>query len=471
MLSIRARTLPASSTAALDAHIKSLMADGADVINLTGGELDFPTPDQASDGGRQAISQGLTRYTPVAGIGPLREAIARRLETHWGCSYTAAQIVTTNGAKQALAQLFTVLCDPGDEVILQAPYWVSFPHMIRLAGATPVVVDTLDTGFKLTPELLRAHITPSTRVLLLNNPSNPTGVVYDRPELLALARVAVEHDLVIVSDEIYGDLVHEGATFTSVASLGPDMAERTVTVGGFSKTYAMTGWRIGFAAAPLPVAAALTAVQGHTSSAPSSISQYAALAALTGDTDIELVRRAAELNTRRTLMRDGLAALPPLRLAAEPQGGFFALVDVRGLYRRPDDDAGTVAKDLLEHAGVAVMPGRDFGAPDLVRLSYAVGAEDISQALHRIGTHLKTINDRRTPMSSNATAFEVHGMTCGGCAKRIRTAIVTDLGEGTEVTVDHKAGRVTVSSTGEFGSDAVQAAVERAGYKFVGTAA
>ncbi|MDD9375745.1 aminotransferase class I/II-fold pyridoxal phosphate-dependent enzyme [Streptomyces sp. ZAF1911] len=471
MLSTRARTLPASSTAALDAHIKSLMADGADVINLTGGELDFPTPDQASDGGRQAISRGLTRYTPVAGIGPLREAIARRLETHWGCSYTAAQIVTTNGAKQALAQLFTVLCDPGDEVILQAPYWVSFPHMIRLAGATPVVVDTVDTGFKLTPGLLRAHITPSTRVVLLNNPSNPTGVVYDRAELLALAGVAVEHDLVIVSDEIYGDLVHEGASFTSVASLGPDIAERTVTVGGFSKTYAMTGWRIGFAAAPLPVAAALTAVQGHTSSAPSSISQYAALAALTGDTDIELARRAAELNTRRTLMRDGLAALPPLRLAAEPQGGFFALVDVRGLYRHPDDDAGTVTKDLLEHAGVAVMPGRDFGAPDLVRLSYAVGAEDISQALHRISTHLKTINDRRTPMSSNATAFEVHGMTCGGCAKRIRTAIVTDLGEGTEVTVDHKAGRVTVSSTGEFGSDAVQAAVERAGYKFVGTAA
>ncbi|MCX5130030.1 pyridoxal phosphate-dependent aminotransferase [Streptomyces sp. NBC_00347] len=397
MLSTRARTLPASSTAALDAHVKSLLADGADVVNLTGGELDFPTPDQACDGGRQAISRGLTRYTPVAGIGPLREAVARRLETHWGCSYAAAQIVTTNGAKQALAQLFTVLCDPGDEVILQAPYWVSFPHMIRLAGATPVVVDTADTGFKLTPELLRAHITPSTRVMLLNNPSNPTGVVYDRQELLALARVAVEHDLVIVSDEIYGDLVHEGATFTSVASLGPDIAERTVTVGGFSKTYAMTGWRIGFAAAPLPVAAALTAVQGHTSSAPSSISQYAALAALTGDTDVELARRAAELNTRRTLMRDGLAALPPLRLAAEPQGGFFALVDVRGLYRHPDDDAGTVARDLLEHAGVAVMPGRDFGAPDLVRLSYAVGAEDIAQALHRISTHLKTINDRRIP--------------------------------------------------------------------------
>ncbi|MGW2953637.1 pyridoxal phosphate-dependent aminotransferase [Streptomyces eurythermus] len=390
MLSTRARTLPASSTAALDAHVKALLADGADIINLTGGELDFPTPEQAADGARRAIAEGHTRYTPVAGIGPLREAIAQRLATRWGCSYEAHQIVTTNGAKQALAQIFTVLCEPGDEVILPAPYWVSFPHMIALAGAVPVVLDTAGTGFKLTPEALRARITPKTRVLLLNSPSNPTGVVYERSELQALTAVALEHDLAIVSDEIYGDLVHEGAVFTSVASLGPDVAERTVTIGGFSKTYAMTGWRIGFAAAPAPVAAALSAVQGHTSSAPSSISQYAALAALTGDTDTELARRAAELDVRRTLMRDGLADLPPLRLTGQPQGGFFAFVDVRGLYTGPDDDAGTVARDLLEHAGVAVMPGRDFAAPHHVRLSYAVSADDISQALHRIGTYLKT---------------------------------------------------------------------------------
>ncbi|MBK0372946.1 pyridoxal phosphate-dependent aminotransferase [Streptomyces sp. RB110-1] len=392
MLSTRARTLPASSTAALDAHIKALLADGADIINLTGGELDFSTPEQAADGARRAIADGRTRYTPVAGIGPLREAIARRLSTRWGSSYEADQIVTTNGAKQALAQVFTVLCEPGNEVILPAPYWVSFPHMITLAGAVPIVVDTAGTGFRLTPEALREHITPKTRVLLLNSPSNPTGVVYDRAELQALADVAVEHDLAVVSDEIYGDLVHEGATFISVASLGPDIAERTVTIGGFSKTYAMTGWRIGFAAAPSPVAAALSAVQGHTSSAPSSISQYAALAALAGDTDTELARRAAQLNVRRDLMRDGLTALSPLRLTALPQGGFFAFADVRGLYTRPGDDADSVALDLLENAGVAVMPGRDFAAPDHVRLSYAVSAEDITQALDRIGTYLKTNN-------------------------------------------------------------------------------
>ncbi|MEU5364022.1 pyridoxal phosphate-dependent aminotransferase [Streptomyces sp. NPDC005925] len=394
MLSSRARALPASSTAALDAHIKSLLADGADIVNLTGGELDFPTPEQAADGARRAIAEGHTRYTPVAGIGPLREAIARRLRTHWGCSYEPAHIVTTNGAKQALAQIFTVLCEPGDEVVLPAPYWVSFPHMIALAGAVPVVVDTATTGFKLTAESLRAQITPRTRAVLLNSPSNPTGVVYDRSELQALATVAVEHGLVIVSDEIYGDLVHEGASFTSVASLAPEIAERTVTIGGFSKTYAMTGWRIGFAAAPQPVAAALSAVQGHTSSAPSSISQHAALAALTGDTDAELARRAAELNARRALMCEGLDGLRPLRLAARPQGGFFAFVDVRGLYTRPGDDAQTVAADLLEKAGVAVMPGRDFAAPDHVRLSYAVSTEDITQALHRLATCLKSINER-----------------------------------------------------------------------------
>ncbi|MCX5316121.1 pyridoxal phosphate-dependent aminotransferase [Streptomyces sp. NBC_00154] len=397
MLSHRAQTLPASSTAALDAHIKALLADGADIINLTGGELDFPTPLQAADGAREAIAAGHTRYTPVAGITPLREAIAERLNTRWGCRYDPAQIVTTNGAKQALAQIFTVLCEPGDEVVLQAPHWVSFPHMIRLAGATPVVVPTADSGFKLTPETLRAHITPRTKAVLINNPSNPTGLVYHRSELQALANVALEHGLAIVSDEIYGDLVHDGATFTSIASLSPDIAARTVTVAGFSKTYAMTGWRIGFAAAPAAVAKALSAVQGHTSSAPSSISQYAALAALSPDTDIELARRATELNARRAALVDGLSALAPLRLAVDPQGGFFAFVDVSGLYTRPGDDASTVAQHLLEHAGVAVMPGRDFAAPDHVRLSYAVSADDISQALNRIGTYLKTATERSTP--------------------------------------------------------------------------
>jgi len=390
VLSSRARSLPASSTAALDADIKARIAGGADIINLTGGELDFPTPEQAADGARRAITEGLTRYTPVAGVRPLREAIARRLSEHWNCSYDAAQIVTTNGAKQALAQVFTVLCEPGDEVILPAPYWVSFPHMIALAGALSVTVPTVDTGFKLTPAALRAHLTPRSRVLLLNNPSNPTGVVYERSELLALAQAAVEHGLIIVTDEIYGDLVHVGASFTSVASLGPEIAERTVTIGGFSKTYAMTGWRIGFAAAPLPVAAALTAVQGHTSSAPSSISQYAALAALTDGTETELARRAAELSTRRTIMRDGILNLPPIRLTAPPQGGFFAFADISALYARPGDDAGSVARDLLEHAGVAVMPGNDFAAPDHVRLSYGVATEDIVRALDRIGTYLKS---------------------------------------------------------------------------------
>ncbi|MFF3000735.1 pyridoxal phosphate-dependent aminotransferase [Streptomyces sp. NPDC057950] len=397
MLSPRARTLPASSTAALDAHIKSLLADGADIINLTGGELDFPTPQQAADGARQAITAGHTRYTAVAGITALREAIARRLNTHWGCAYDPAQIITTNGAKQALAQLFTVLCEPGDEVLLQAPHWVSFPHMIRLAGATPVVIPTQDTGFKITPESLQAHLTTRTKVLLLNNPSNPTGLVYTKRELQALADLAVRHGLTIVSDEIYGDLVHDGATFTSVASLGDEIAARTVTVAGFSKTYAMTGWRIGFAAAPLPVAKALTAVQGHTSSAPSSISQYAALAVLAQETDTELARRARELGARRTALRDGLTSLPPLRLAVEPQGGFFAFVDVSGLYRHPEHDAAAIAQELLEQAGVAVMPGRDFAAPHHVRMSYAVSSTDIARALDRISTYVKTATHRSTP--------------------------------------------------------------------------
>src|SRR5689334_22089135 len=281
MLSHRAAMVPPSSTASLDAHVKQLISDGVDVVNLTGGEVDFPTPDEACRGGAEAIERGLTRYTAVAGILPLRAAISARLESMWKCPHPADQIVVTNGAKQALANAFAVLLDPGDEVLLQAPHWVSFPHMVTLAGGVPVVIPTgAETGFKLTPAMVTSRITNRTKVLLLNSPSNPTGVAYDRNELEALAAVAVEHGLVIVSDEIYGDLVYPGATSTSVASLSEEIRSRTITIAGFSKTFAMTGWRIGFAAGPKPVVSAMTALQGHTTSAPSTISQYAALAAL-----------------------------------------------------------------------------------------------------------------------------------------------------------------------------------------------
>jgi aspartate aminotransferase len=386
MLSHRATRVPPSSTASLDAYVKQLVADGVDVVNLTGGEVDFPTPDQACRGGVDAIELGLTRYTAVAGILALRKAIAERLDAQWKCPHTADQIVVTNGAKQALANAFAVLLDPGDEVLIQAPHWVSFPHMVTLAGGEPVVIPTgAGTGFKLTPSMVEDRITSRTKVLLINSPSNPTGVVYDRRELEALAAVALKHDLVIISDEIYGDLVYADATFTSVASLSEEIRSRTITVAGFSKTFAMTGWRVGFAAGPKPVISAMTALQGHTTSAPSTISQYAALAAVVDEPVAELARRKEDLDFRRGMMRGGLSAIPGMTLAVEPRGAFFAFADVTGFYGHNGiTDAATFAERLLADAQVAVMPGADFGAPDHVRLSYAVSADSITTALERM---------------------------------------------------------------------------------------
>lgn len=384
MLSTRVAALPPSSTSAMDAHVKRLVADGADIVNLTGGEVDFPTPHQACHGGHQAIDAGHTRYTPAAGIVPLRQAIAARLTRRWRSPYEAGQVIVTAGAKQALSNAFVALLDPGDEVIVQAPYWVSFPHMITLAGGVPVTVNTAETGFKLTPDAVRGCITGHSKVLLLNSPSNPTGVVYDRHELTALVEVALAHGLCVVSDEIYGDLVYPGAEFTSVASLGEEVRERTITVGGLSKTFAMTGWRIGFAAGPEHVVAAMTAVQGHTTSAPSSISQHAALAVLTDEPTDEFAQRKADLDGRRKLLVSGLTELAGLSVTAAPAGAFYAFVDVRGTYGGEVHDAATFAAALLRESGVAVMPGTDFGSPDHVRLSYAVSRADLAQALTRM---------------------------------------------------------------------------------------
>lgn len=402
MLSRRALQLPPSSTAVLDAHVKHLAHLGVDVVNLTGGEVDFPTPESACRGGAEAIAGGSTRYTAVAGIGPLRAAIAERLTHTWRSPYAAEDIVVTNGAKQALANAFAVLLDPGDEVLVQAPYWVSFPHMIRLAGGVPVVVTTgTQTGFKMTPDAVRGMITPRTKILLINNPSNPTGVVYTRAELTALAELALAHGLTIVSDEIYGDLVYDGAAFAAVASLSEDVRRSTVTIGGFSKTFAMTGWRIGFAAAPQPVIAAMTALQGHTTSAPSSISQAAALAVLREVPTEELQRRRAELDRRRRLLCSGLTDLPGLRLAVEPQGAFFAFVDVTGTYGLGGDpivDAASFAQRLLDLSGVAVMPATDFGAPDHVRISYVVDSAALTAALDRTHGFLEAVGASGTAL-------------------------------------------------------------------------
>lgn len=400
----RTVALPASATAALDARLKDLAADGQNVINLTSGEVSFPTPMQASAGATKAIEDGFTRYTAVAGIRELREAVAEWLAARNGTTYAADQILVSGGAKQALFHAFMVLLDPGDEVLLSAPYWVSFPHMITLAGGAPVVVPTEpSSGFKITPDMLSAHVTARTRVLLLNNPGNPTGTVYSRAELEAIAELALRLRLTIVSDEIYAELVYPPAAFTSVACIDDETKAATVTVNGVSKTFAMTGWRIGFAAGPQPVIKAMTAVQGHTASGPCSISQRAALAALTStDLAAELARRRTELDQRRKALIRGLATVPRMHVPVEPAGAFYLLADVTASYgcRHGDfviDSASAFAAALLESELVGVVPGESFGAPGYVRISYVDEQRHLTEGVARIHNFTSALSGSDAP--------------------------------------------------------------------------
>ncbi|HET7013907.1 MAG TPA: pyridoxal phosphate-dependent aminotransferase [Streptosporangiaceae bacterium] len=387
----RAATIPASATASLDGRLKDLAASGTDVINLTSGEVDFPTLPSACAAGVDAIASGFTRYTAVAGTTELRSAVSAWLSARHGTSYPPEQIVVANGAKQALSAAFMAMLNPGDEVLLPAPYWVSFPHMITLAGGTArAVTGSPDTGFKVTPEAMRAHTTARTRALVLNNPVNPTGAVYSRAELEAIADTAERLDLTVVSDEIYAELVYPPATFTSFASLSDDAMHRTVTINGVSKTFAMTGWRIGYAAAQPPVVKAMTAIQSHCSSAPSSISQRAALGALTSSDSVsELQRRRADLDRRRRVMIDGLTGLPGIGVPFEPTGAFFLLADVTGCFGRRHGgtligDAAAFAQALLDSELVGVVPGDSFGAPGYVRASYVVPEAQLADAIDRL---------------------------------------------------------------------------------------
>ncbi len=395
-LAARAAGIPPSATALLDARAKQLIADGLDVINLTSGEPAFPTVSAAADAGIKAIEEDFTRYTAAAGISQLRTAVADRLAGR-GAPYAADDIVITSGAKQAVHYAFTALLDPGDEVVIPTPYWVSYPHMVSLAGGVPVPLRPVSgSGLRITPEQLRTAVSPRTRLLILNNPSNPSGVVYTRDELTALAAVAVEHGIVMISDEICDHWIYGDTEFTTLSSLGPDVAAHTVTIGGASKTYAMTGWRIGWLAAPRHLARAVAAIQSHTASAPSSISQRAALGALEADIDTELGRRRDELAARRKTTLAAIAGMPGITVDGDPRGAFFVFADVSGSYGLRAGDrvihsAADFAEHLLADAGVAVVPGADFAAPDHLRISYTVPPDRLKEALSRLETFVRDL--------------------------------------------------------------------------------
>lgn len=384
ILAERLRYVEGSPTLALAAKAKALAKAGQRVLDLTAGEPDFPTPAHIKQAGIRAIESNQTTYTPVAGIPELRAAIAAQLTQGLRARYESSQVIVSCGAKHALFNCFQALCQPGDQVILFAPYWVSYPSLVRLAGATPVIIETREEeGFLPDPRAVRAAISSATKMIVLNSPSNPTGAVIDEGRLKAIAQLARDENLVVVSDEIYDQLVYPPARHVSLVTLAPDLVDRIIVVGGVSKTYSMTGWRIGYAAGPQPWIEAMINIQSHSTSNPTSISQHAALAALTGDQE-PVAQMRQEFQRRRDRFVSGLNRLPPLHCLM-PGGAFYAWCKVSQLGK----PSQTIAALWLEQALVATVPGEGFGAPGFIRLSFAASMETLEESLDRLGQWLK----------------------------------------------------------------------------------
>ena len=378
-LAQHATTLTPSLTLAIDAKAKKLKAEGVDVCGFGAGEPDFDTPQHIKDAATKALAEGFTKYTPSSGIPELRVAIAEKLKADNDLDYLPSQIIVNCGAKHSCYNAILATCQAGDEVIIPAPYWLSYPEMVKLADATPVIIPTSEAnGFKLTPEQFRDAMTPRTKLIILNSPSNPTGSMYSREELRALAEIALEEDILMLSDEIYEKITYENTEHVSLAALSPEIYDLTITVNGFSKAYAMTGWRLGYVAAPKAIAAAIDSIQSHSTSNPTSFAQKGALAALKGDQSFiaEMARAFAE---RRTYMYDRLTKLPGITCVL-PMGAFYMLPNISSFGAASTD----FCSKLLEQQKVATVPGIAFGTDAHMRLSYACSMENIQKGLDRI---------------------------------------------------------------------------------------
>jgi aspartate aminotransferase len=386
-LSENTRRIEESATMAISARAKAMKKAGEDVIALAAGEPDFNTPAHIVAAAKRALDEGFTRYTPASGMPELRAAWAEEVGRKRHVSYQPNQLIVTAGGKQAIFNIVYALVDPGDEVIIPAPYWVSYPEQVRAIGAKPVILQTSsDQDFKISPQALRQAITERTRLLILNSPSNPTGAVYTRDELSGLADVLVEKGVPVLSDEVYDALVY-GVEFTSIASLGEDIYNLTIVSGAVSKTYAMTGWRIGYAAGPAEVIAAAGRLQSHSTSNPNSIAQKAALAAIGGDQST-VEHMCQQFDQRRHVMLERLRAMPDIT-CPQPDGAFYAFPRVSAYYgRRYDgevvDGSMAFSRLLLEREKVATIPGLAFGNDDHIRLSYATAMAQIEEALDRL---------------------------------------------------------------------------------------
>ena len=378
-ISHRAATLSPSLTLVIDSKAKQMKADGLDVVGFGAGEPDFDTPQHIKDAAVKALAAGFTKYTPAAGIPELRQAIADKHKRENGLSFKPSQIIVSCGGKHSCYNVILSTCEEGDEVIIPSPYWLSYPEMVKLAGAKPVIVQTTDkTEFKLTPDALRQAITPRTRLLILNSPSNPTGSVYTPQEVKALGDICVERGVLIMSDEIYEHLLYEGAVHQSVASFSPAHLEHTIIVHGFAKAWSMTGWRLGWCAAPEPIAKAIDAVQSHSTSNPTSFAQKGAVAALTGPQD-HLPIWLAEFNRRRTFAWKTLNSMPGIS-CVNAKGAFYLFPNISGTGLKSTDFCAR----LLETEKVAAVPGIAFGADDYIRLSYATSMANLEKGLERI---------------------------------------------------------------------------------------
>jgi len=385
-LAARVGEVTPSITLAIAAKAKAMKAEGIDVCSLSTGEPDFDTPEHIKAAAKQALDAGKTKYGPVAGEPQLKAAIARKLQSDNNLNYQPENIIVTNGGKHSLYNLMMALIDPGDEVIIPAPYWLSYPEMVKLASGKPVIVRTdASTGYKITPEQLTRAITPKTKLFVLNSPSNPTGMVYTPAELKALAEVIVDRDILVVADEIYEKIIYDGAQHVSIGSLGKEIFDRTLISSGFAKAYSMTGWRIGYLAGPIELIKATSTIQGHSTSNVCTFAQYGAIAALESSQEsVEKMRQA--FAQRREVIFELLDAVPGIS-CIKPDGAFYMFVNISktGMNSLEFCDA------FLEQQQVAVIPGIAFGADDHIRLSYATDLGTIKKAVERLDKFVRSI--------------------------------------------------------------------------------
>ena len=385
-ISARAALLTPSLTLSIDSKAKAMKSEGIDVCGFGAGEPDFDTPEHIKAAAITALEAGFTKYTPSSGLPELRQAIAEKLAADNGLEYRASQVIVSNGAKHSCYNAILATCERGDEVIIPSPYWVSYPDMVRLAGAEPIIVQTNErNNWKLTAEEFENAMTPRTKMVILNSPGNPSGSVYTREELEAIVNVAAEEDIYVLSDEIYEKLVYDDAQHVSIASLSKQAYDLTITVNGFSKSYAMTGWRLGYMAAPEAIAKAVDSIQSHSTSNPCSFAQKGALAALKGDQQT-LRDMHDEFDMRRNYMFDRISKIPNIT-AVKPQGAFYILVNVSQLGLTSQN----FADRLLSKANVAVVPGAAFGDDRTVRLSYATSIDIIKKGLDRFQDFCRTL--------------------------------------------------------------------------------